>query len=666
MAQLYSTQVLRTRVSHVYSVVRSLDSLWSWAGEHLISLSFGSGLAKAGVLRALSGIVHGKLTVETADGDVYEFGDARSPRNITLRVRNDAFWRRLLLFNDLGFAESYMIGEIDCDDMSALLQLVIANKQVLDSNLSGLTTYVLGLGRKLTEYKFLGDLSTSAANISAHYDLGNLIFQNTLSKDMNYSSAIFLDYKEDLVKAPELCETLESAQLRKMKCAHRHFLSNFQWGTDYSALIHRNLITRLNIQPGQRVLEIGTGWGALSILIAQTVDCTIDTVTLSGEQRDRRGGHTRVITTDLREICYIFITATSGEDMLKRPPMTLPLPRATLSALTQAGYSTAEDLESATPEILAKDARISLHSSQAVFSATQASRGPSFTQPASLLVQKASVKIPTLCPPLDSLLEGGLKRGSVLEISGPPGASKEALAVNLVKAILNRKQGTIFIDMQNMTTASQLLTVLSSQSALPPDLRQLVVHMSLYSLSELLVFLHFLPQYLQRSPKTELLVLNSLWFPFQSPGGAHHFSRTAAVDKTREALARACASTGLSVVITTQLATKLVKPDGSPANFDTGVRAIMVPQPGPAYLPPGRSHRVMIIPQTRTTGSVCPTSHVPIQYALTSCTAWRVADLSRGFPFRVLRLLSSPSSSHEQGQSSLREEPYELVEGAIQ
>lgn len=42
-------------------------------------------------------------------------------------------------------------------------------------------------------------------------------FQNMLSKDMNYSSAIFLDYKEDLVKVPELCETLESAQLRKMR-----------------------------------------------------------------------------------------------------------------------------------------------------------------------------------------------------------------------------------------------------------------------------------------------------------------------------------------------------------------------------------------------------------------------------------------------------------------
>lgn len=131
MSQLYATQVLRTRVAHVHSAVRSLDALWSWAGEHLIALSFGSGFAKTGVLRcvsivdtrtvadehhsALAGIVHGKLTVETTGGDVHVFGDAAepedSPRNVVLRVRDDAFWRRLLLFNDLGFAESYMSGE---------------------------------------------------------------------------------------------------------------------------------------------------------------------------------------------------------------------------------------------------------------------------------------------------------------------------------------------------------------------------------------------------------------------------------------------------------------------------------------------------------------------------------------------------------------------------
>ena len=112
------------------------------------------------------------------------------------------------------------------------------------------------------------------------------------------------------------------------------------------------------------------------------------------------------------------------------------------------------------------------------------------------------------------------------------------------------------------------------------------------------------------SPQTGLLVLNSMWFAFQSPTGIPHSSRAAALDKTKDALARACASSGLSVrlvvewskrcsiadtrcphcracveqvVITTQLATKLVNADGSPANFDTGVRAVMVPQLGEPF-----------------------------------------------------------------------------------
>ncbi|KAJ3521939.1 hypothetical protein NM688_g8948 [Phlebia brevispora] len=269
MSQLHSTQVLGTRVSYAGSLVRRLDAVWNWAGEQFVTLSLGSSrLPKAAVLRALSGIVHGRLTVEAVNGDIHVFGDAQSLRSVTLRVRNDTFWRRLLFFNDLGFAESYMNGEIDCDDVSALLQLVIANKKALDANFGSLTANILGLGRKLTEYKFLGDPATSGANISAHYDLGNLMFQNMLSEDMCYSSAIFLDYTEDLEKTAELCETLEAAQMRKMK----------------------HLITRLNIQPGHRVLEIGAqpvrGWGTLAILIAGTVDCTVDTVTLSGEQRD--------------------------------------------------------------------------------------------------------------------------------------------------------------------------------------------------------------------------------------------------------------------------------------------------------------------------------------------------------------------------------------------
>ncbi|EIM88840.1 uncharacterized protein STEHIDRAFT_145678 [Stereum hirsutum FP-91666 SS1] len=104
--------------------------------------------------------------------------------------------------------------------------------------------------------------------------------------------------------------------------------------------------------------------------------------------------------------------------------------------------------------------------------------------------------------------------------------------------------------------------------------------------------------------------------------------------RIKECLNKTCASRNISVVITMQLSTKLLNRDGTPGNFDTGSRAVLVPQLGPTYLPSGRTHRVIVVPQTRTTG--------------------------------ILRLLSSPSNLHgSKGQAELVDEPYEMVDGKM-
>jgi len=121
---------------------------------------------------------------------------------------------------------------------------------------------VLSRGRSLTGSKFIGSLGNSRANISAHYDLGNTMFSAFLSEDMNYSSAIFKNYNEDQDSTVAERESLEDAQIRKV----------------------RLILKKANILPGQRVLEIGTGWGCLAILAAKTFNCTVDTVTLSSNQ----------------------------------------------------------------------------------------------------------------------------------------------------------------------------------------------------------------------------------------------------------------------------------------------------------------------------------------------------------------------------------------------
>ena len=91
------------------------------------------------------------------------------------------------------------------------------------------------------------------------------------------------------------------------------------------------------------------------------------------------------------------------------------------------------------------DANIPLNLSQAVLSATQAPKAPPLTQSAAMLVGNTSEKTPTSNKVVDTLLDGGLKRGSVLEISGPPGTEKETAAMNIAKNFLKNKRGVLFV-----------------------------------------------------------------------------------------------------------------------------------------------------------------------------------------------------------------------------
>ncbi|CCL98230.1 uncharacterized protein FIBRA_00224 [Fibroporia radiculosa] len=202
------------------------------------------------------------------------------------------------------------------------------------------------------------------------------------------------------------------------------------------------------------------------------------------------------------------------------------------------------------------------------------------TQSAASIVG-VTTKYSTLCGPLNRLLDGGLKQGCILELSGAPGCGKEALAVNISRSYVDSSKGVLFIDMQNMTTPATLDRLLRKSSHTVSAYQKLVRHLQLHTLLDLMVFLQNLPSYLQNHPDIALIVLNSLSFPFQSPDVTYAV-RNAVLDKVKQILAKTVASTRVTVVITSQLATKMYKADGSAANFDTGSRAIMVPLLGPS------------------------------------------------------------------------------------
>ncbi|KAJ7643992.1 CFS1-like protein [Roridomyces roridus] len=209
-----------------------------------------------------------------------------------LRVSNDAFWLRLCLMSDLGFSEAYMYGEVECDDLVSLhLQIFLANRESL-SNMSSTISYLFTLPQKLTSYRFLNTIGNSRSNISAHYDISNEMFAGFLSQDMTYSCAIFKDLDGDMKDGVARSEWSGGQGLRRLGKSTPASAPQGEAQSEedelYEAQIRKlsHIIEKTRIQPGNRVLEIGSGWGSMAILIAQTVpETTVDTLTLSVQQQ---------------------------------------------------------------------------------------------------------------------------------------------------------------------------------------------------------------------------------------------------------------------------------------------------------------------------------------------------------------------------------------------
>ncbi|KAL1911348.1 hypothetical protein Sste5344_002728 [Sporothrix stenoceras] len=176
---------------------------------------------------------------------------------VELVVRSEAFWMRVFLFSDMGFAEAYMLGEIECSDLTSFFQLFILNRDRLGNGNTRLASLSRGLASLA---RTTNTLSNALLNISAHYDISNDMFAAFLSPDMTYSCPIWATTPKDGVFYDE---PLEEAQMRK--------LDRFIDGARVKATDH--------------VLEIGTGWGSLAMRAVQRTGCCVTSLTLSREQK---------------------------------------------------------------------------------------------------------------------------------------------------------------------------------------------------------------------------------------------------------------------------------------------------------------------------------------------------------------------------------------------
>ncbi len=208
--------------------------------------------AARAVFRLLQRLHHGSLDVQLPDGSSAHFGNKSDdgPR-AALRLRNWNVCGAVLRSGDIGFAESYIDGDWTTPDLTTLLTLFIANRDEVES-----IVYGSWWGSALYRLKHLFNRNSrqgSKKNIHAHYDLGNEFYRLWLDPTMNYSSAWF---------EGDLSRPMPDAQHAKVRRALRE----------------------AGVKPGDRVLEIGCGWGALAECAAREFDAKVTGVTLSSEQ----------------------------------------------------------------------------------------------------------------------------------------------------------------------------------------------------------------------------------------------------------------------------------------------------------------------------------------------------------------------------------------------
>ena len=198
----------------------------------------------------------GGLRLELPDGSCVQFGTPDADVCATIRVLNLAFFRRCVLFGDVGFAESYVDGDWETDSIERVISWAIQNVEKSPS-MSGSKVRTVGLNL-LRFYNRVQHLlrpnneRNARRNIAEHYDLGNDFYRLWLDPTMTYSSAYFTDAGE----------SLEAAQTAK-----------------YDALCRK-----LQLRSSDHVLEIGSGWGGFACHAVKRYGCRVTTVTISQAQ----------------------------------------------------------------------------------------------------------------------------------------------------------------------------------------------------------------------------------------------------------------------------------------------------------------------------------------------------------------------------------------------
>jgi len=204
------------------------------------------------ILRLTERLQRGSLEIVLPDGEHRLFTGAEAGPHGVLRLNNGRVTRRYLTAGSVGFAEGYIEGDWDTPDLATLLAVLSLNEEAWGNGYFGGLWH--RLVRRLQHALHPNTRRGSRRNIYAHYDLGNEFFAAWLDPTMTYSSALFADEAHDL----------EAAQQAK----------------------YRTLAERIAVGPGQRLLEIGSGWGGFAVTAAKEFGARVTSITVSRAQAE--------------------------------------------------------------------------------------------------------------------------------------------------------------------------------------------------------------------------------------------------------------------------------------------------------------------------------------------------------------------------------------------
>ncbi len=221
-----------------------------------IAINTKRGFYERTVLGMLSKMNLGTLNLTLPSGEQVTLGNGEGGIVANAEIKDPYFFKRCVLYGDIGFGEAYVDGDWDTDNITNVIRWFLLNVEnapsVSGSSAQSVVLNILRVFNTIYHSKRENTLKGSKKNIAAHYDLNNDFFASFLDSTMTYSGAYF--YKDGI--------SLQEAQLAK----------------------YDRLCKQMNLRPDDHVLEIGSGWGGNAIHMAKNYGCYVTSVTISEEQ----------------------------------------------------------------------------------------------------------------------------------------------------------------------------------------------------------------------------------------------------------------------------------------------------------------------------------------------------------------------------------------------